>query len=195
MFRFSAYLKENVVPELLQTATNLTIKRFPSFCTKVEHNFFDFFLTQSSLPIKVKEDSNPKIRTMEVFDTKTHCLRVLYFNNRISVEFFHSITDGSGAIEFLKVLLTEYFNLRGINCEPDENIMDIKNVATPQEYENAFDKIPYNNGKNKLSDKKAIQLDGKMFKNYASYNVIFNMDTNKLKSISVKNDLFFSTKL
>ena len=186
MFRFSVYLKEKIIPELLQTALDSTIKRFPSFGTKVEKNFFDYYLAQSNYHIEIKEDINSKFRQMNTFDTNTHCLRVLYWNNRISAEFFHILTDGAGAIEFLKVLVSEYLKLIGINFEIDENIMNIKETSNPQEYENAFDKVPHNVGRCKLSDKKAIQLDGKLLKNYASYNVIFNMETSKLKSVAEK---------
>jgi len=186
IFRLSAYLKDEVIPELLQTAVNSTIKRFPSFITKVEKNAFDNYLTPSTHYIEIKKDNNQKIKPMEILDIKTQCLRILYFNNRISVDFFHSITDGAGGVEFLKVLIAEYLKLRGIDFETDDNIMDINELASPQEYENSFDNLPSTNGKYKLSDKKSIQLDGKMLKNYDNYNIVFNMETNMLKSVSEK---------
>lgn len=34
--------------------------------------------------------------------------RVLYGKHHIAVEFFHSLTDGTGGLQFLKALLTEY---------------------------------------------------------------------------------------
>lgn len=186
IFRFSVYLKDEIIPELLQTAVNSTIKRFPSFITKFEKNFFDYYLTPSNHSIEIKKDNNQIIKPLEIFDIKTQCLRILYLNNRISVDFFHAITDGAGAMEFLKVLVAEYLKLRGIDFELDDNIMDINKLAPPQEYENPFKNLPSTNGKYKLSDKKAIQLDGKMLRKYDSYNINFDLDTNMLKSVSEK---------
>jgi hypothetical protein len=40
VFRLSAYLKEDVVPELLQIALTFTIQRFPSFAVTVKNGFF-----------------------------------------------------------------------------------------------------------------------------------------------------------
>ena len=44
IFRESVYLKEEVVPELLQMALNFTIKRFPSFATTVKSGVFWHYL-------------------------------------------------------------------------------------------------------------------------------------------------------
>src|SRR5690606_26561340 len=44
VFRLSAYLKEDVVPEILQMALTFTIKRFPSFATTVKKGFFWHYL-------------------------------------------------------------------------------------------------------------------------------------------------------
>ena len=44
MFRLSAYMKEEVVPQLLQMALTFTIKRFPSFATVIKAGVFWHYL-------------------------------------------------------------------------------------------------------------------------------------------------------
>ena len=44
VFRLSVYLKEYVVPEVLQIALTFTVKRFPSFATTVKKGFFWHYL-------------------------------------------------------------------------------------------------------------------------------------------------------
>ena len=184
MFRLSAYLKEKIIPNLLQTAVNSTIIRFPSFTAKIEKNFFDYYLIRNKPYIQIKEDKNATLRPLEILNYKSQCFRILYWNNRISIEIFHAITDGTGALEFLKVLVVEYLKLKGYNCTIDENVMNINVLPNNEEFENAFKKVPFNDGKYKLNNKKSIQLNGKMLKKYSSYNIIFNMDTDILKSVS-----------
>ena len=47
----------------------------------------------------------------------TFPFRVRAFQNRIAVEFHHSLTDGTGAITFLRALVGEYLRLQGYKVE------------------------------------------------------------------------------
>lgn len=49
MFRLSVYLKEEIVPELLQMALNFTIKRFPTFAVVLKKGFFGTILNLPSV--------------------------------------------------------------------------------------------------------------------------------------------------
>lgn len=59
-------------------------------------------LTRKALLTKVNRTfmSNQEMRRC--------ALRVIVYENRIAVEFFHSLTDGTGALIFLKTLTAEY---------------------------------------------------------------------------------------
>ena len=56
MFRISVFLKEKIIPELLQKAVNSTMKRFPTFTSKIEKNFFDYYLVANNPYIEIKEE-------------------------------------------------------------------------------------------------------------------------------------------
>jgi hypothetical protein len=53
--------------------------------------------------------------------------RVIVYHNRIAVEFFHSLTDGTGALIFLKNLVAEYLEQKyNIDIPFEDGIIDRK---------------------------------------------------------------------
>ena len=67
------------------------------------------------------------------------CLRVLYYENRIAVECFHALTDGSGGMVFLKTLTAQYLSLRhGISIPAAEGVLDPLETPHPAELEDSF---------------------------------------------------------
>ena len=58
------------------------------------------------------------------------CLRVLYYRNRIAVEYFHVLSDGGGAVTYLKTLVARYLTLRyGAKIPPTDGVLDIERTA------------------------------------------------------------------
>lgn len=88
VFRLSVYLKQSVVPELLQMALSFTIKRFPSFTTTLKRAFFWHYLDTTKRRFSVEQESGIPCQALKVALSGSQSFRVLYYNNRISVEFF-----------------------------------------------------------------------------------------------------------
>ena len=105
VFRLSCYLKEPVVPELLQMALTYTMRRFPAFATSIKCGFFWHYLDSVMRRWPVKPESELPCAVMKVGAVRSPSLRVVYYQNRISVEFFHILTDGSGGSIFLRLLV------------------------------------------------------------------------------------------
>lgn len=99
--------------EKLQLATDKTLQRFHTFKVYLAKGFFWSYLRDSNSRLIVEEESDYPASLIEVGKPGTHLLRVLAFKNRISIEFFHALTDGSGGMEFLKSLLHTYLSLDG----------------------------------------------------------------------------------
>lgn len=113
IFRLSVYLKKEVVPEILQMALNFTIKRFPTFATTLKKGFFWHYLDTTKRRFSVEEENDVPSQPIKVSSSGSQSFRVKYYKNRISVEFFHVLTDGTGGMEFLKSLVNEYLILLG----------------------------------------------------------------------------------
>ena len=98
VFRISAYLNEDVVPEILQMALTFSIKRFPCFATTVKKGFFWHYLDTSKRRYSVEAETSIPCRPLKVARSGSQSFRVLYYGHRISIEFFHVLTDGYGGM-------------------------------------------------------------------------------------------------
>ena len=114
VFRLSVYLKEEVVPEILQLALTFTIKRFPFFATTIKNGFFWHYIDATKRRFAVEPESAIPCAPINVSSTGAQSFRIIYYHNRISAEFFHILTDGTGGMVFLKSLIAEYLRLLGI---------------------------------------------------------------------------------
>ncbi len=160
VFRLSVYLKENVIPELLQMALNFTIKRFPGFATTLKKGFFWHYLDTAKRRFSVEKEQDAPCRPLKVSASGSQSFRVLYWDNRISVEFFHVITDGTGGMAFLKVLLGEYLRLLGVEFIPGDRMLDVDDTPDTAEMENAFQNVASEKQASGFVDKPALQMNG-----------------------------------
>ncbi len=65
-------------------------------------------------------------------------IRVRYHDRRIALEVFHSVSDGSGAMVFLKTLLAQYLSLRGISVPATHGVLDCEVPPRPGETTDDF---------------------------------------------------------
>ena len=111
-FRVSATLSEPVDPAVLQQAVEDLMPRFPSMYVRLRTGVFWYYLEELDMPPKVREDFAYPLTLMQDKELRTCCLRVMYFRDRIAVEFFHSLTDGNGGMIYLKTLTARYLTLK-----------------------------------------------------------------------------------
>ena len=119
-FRLSADLKDPVDPGVLQQAVEDLMPRFPSFYLRLGTGLFWYFLEEVKEVPKVRPEYAYPLTHMSVKEQRRCCFRVLYHEKRVAVEFFHVLTDGSGALIFFKNLLAQYIWLRYGEASPLE---------------------------------------------------------------------------
>lgn len=138
-FRVSATLKEPVEPELLQQAVDALLPRFPSMYVSLHRGLFWYYLQKLKRAPRVRQDGACPLIHMTGKELRECCLRVLYYENRIAVECFHALTDGSGGMVFLKTLTAQYLSLRhGISIPAVEGVLDPLETPHPAELEDSF---------------------------------------------------------
>lgn len=138
-FRVSATLKEPVDPALLQRATDDLRRRFPSYFVTLRKGMFWYYLEESSRPVQVQSDYAYPLTYMSTRELKRNCMRVLYYKNRIAVEFFHSLTDGRGGSVFLSNLVARYLELRyGLEIPREGLLRNLDQDPPPEELEDSF---------------------------------------------------------
>ena len=178
VFRLSCILKEDVVPEILQIALNFTVKRFPHFATTLKKGVFWHYLNASKHRYTIEKENTVPCSPIRLERTGSQTFRVLYWKNRISVEFFHVLTDGTGGMRFLKSLVAEYLRLREL-LEDDEEYEYLNSFPVKEESENAFERYLQKVPAAGFMDRLAVQMNGKLSNGPARI-VHFRMDTNSL---------------
>lgn len=115
--RVSCTLTEPINPELLQKALDATIKRRPQFQVRIRRGLFWHYLESTDVkPVVLREHDRPCPILYGKNYTGILHYSVTYFHNRINVELFHALSDGTGALEFLNILVQNYLRL----IHPDE---------------------------------------------------------------------------
>lgn len=147
MFRFSVTLTEKTDPEILTLALDTVLKRMPSFSYQLRHGlFWCYFSRIEGAPVIQRDFGNPMVR-IHLKDNQQFMFRVRYYQNRISVEFFHALTDGTGGITFLLTLTAEYLRLKyGCKIDFSDRILDPQAIPSPAEYEDSFFRFARNVG-------------------------------------------------
>lgn len=137
VYRVTIILKTDIDPTLLLTALKDILPRFPGFTLRMRPGFFWYYLESNDRTPKIYPDTRFPCRRLYRKDNDGYLFRVLYHNNRISVEFFHSLTDGSGAMVFLKTLAARYLTLQGVEIPDEEGILPLHEQPHPEEMEDS----------------------------------------------------------
>lgn len=108
VFRLSAAVRDQVDPDILQRALNETYDCFSLYHSVLRRGIFWYYLEDSDLKPKVQPDNQPACSQIYHYDMKNLLFQVLYYQNRIHLEVFHVLSDGTGALWFLENLLYNY---------------------------------------------------------------------------------------
>lgn len=131
-------LTEPVDPTILAQAIRDIAPRFPSMAVRLRRGFFWYYLEQAPIP-KPRQDAAYPLTYMSKKEIRACAFRVLYYKNRIAVEFFHALTDGSGGLIFLKTLVAQYVRLRyGAAIPAGHGVLDCAESPSQGELEDSF---------------------------------------------------------
>lgn len=141
VYRIAAVMKEDVRPDILARAVADLRKRFPTFFTQLDRDFFNYKMrTVEDTDVVQPEKAYPCGR-IEVGSGEKPMFRVLYFRNRISLEMFHLVTDGGGAMVFLKNIVARYLELQGFTVEKTDGVLDPGDAPSAAETGDAYQTI------------------------------------------------------
>ncbi|MFA5602868.1 MAG: hypothetical protein WDA21_04000, partial [Bacilli bacterium] len=140
VFRVSANLNNFIIPDILGQALIDLKHRFPSMYVKLKKGLFWYYFEKNErIPIVKKE--TPYINELiDVSKNNNYLFTLFYYNNRISLECFHSLCDGYGAIEFLKAIVFRYLELLGNKINSEDKVLTINQKVMEEEIEDSFKK-------------------------------------------------------
>lgn len=139
VYRQSVTLLYEVDLAVLRSALDVTVKRFPSIAAGLRRGLFWYYLQQVDSAPEISEEYSYPLTYMNKREIRKCAFRVIVYKKRIAVEFFHSLTDGTGAMIFLKNLVAEYLQEKyGIEVPCEDGIVDRKASPTDEELEDSF---------------------------------------------------------
>ena len=111
VFRFSCELNEPVQEPVLQTALEKTLVKFPHFLYILRNGLFWYYLEPSELKPTCHEE-NTGVCSQLFYRNQRHLLfDISYYHNRINLETYHALADGTGVMLFLKYLVCSYLSI------------------------------------------------------------------------------------
>ena len=140
VYRLSVVLKEEIRPEILQKALDLTMPRFPTYKAAIRKGLFWRYLEPNDRPGPfVQEDVKNPCQPMHFKANNRYLVRVYYYRCRIALEAHHSLGDGTGGMCVLQTLTAVYLRLLGYeNIDNGGFVLDIHEKPSPGELEDAY---------------------------------------------------------
>ena len=145
VFRVSATLTEKVDREVLRSALDVTVRRFPSMAVRLRRGVFWYYLQQIADVPEIMEENSYPLTQMTNAEMRKCAFRVIVYERRIAIEIFHSITDGSGALIFLKSLVAEYLQQKhGVYIPAEHGVLGRLEEPSEAELEDSYQKYSGN---------------------------------------------------
>lgn len=182
MYRISMTLQEPIDPSFLQRAAEDTLMRFPSMNVRLKRGFFWFYFEQNDTPFTVQKEAGHPLMPFKRSEKGRYLVRVLYYDCRICVEIFHALTDGTGALMFLKTLVARYlFYKKGLRVPAELGIKDTEGPPDPGELEDAYSRVPLDGPHFSRKEAAAYRMPGNREMPHTLHVVIGEMSAQSVK--------------
>ncbi|MEG2700864.1 MAG: MFS transporter, partial [Hungatella sp.] len=156
VFRISMTLKEEIVPELLQQALEEILPWFPGFKVKLRRGFFWYYFESNRRKPEIEEEVTYPCKYIDPHSSPMFLFRVSYYQARINLEVFHAVTDGLGAVNFIRELTYRYLQL--LHGEKDGAEPAGPSAACVTDVEDSYLKNYKKTAKRKYSSRKAFHI-------------------------------------
>lgn len=113
VYRVAVILKEDIDETTLQIALERVLPHFDVFRMCMKKGIFWYYFEENKKKApKVKEEYTYPCMFINQYSNSNFLFRLTYFKNRINLEVFHALTDGNGALAFLKEITYQYLRLK-----------------------------------------------------------------------------------
>ena len=138
-FRISATLTEPIDTGVLASALDVTARRFPSIAVRLRRGVFWYYLEEIPKTPSIQPEKSCPLAHAPFHEVRQCAFRVLVYKNRVAVEFFHALTDGTGALVFVKTLLAEYLSEKyGLSVPAEKGVLGRLEEPAQEELEDSF---------------------------------------------------------
>lgn len=140
LFRLSITLQQRINVSILQNSLKTVISRLSYFQVNLRKGFFWYYFEQNNKIPLIEPDSKYPCTFLPFKKYSRFPYRIRVYDKRIALEISHSLTDGTGALNFLKIITYQYLNDSGFRLPYPDNLPDLCNDIQDWEYEDSFKK-------------------------------------------------------
>ena len=162
VFHLSFFIDEEVNKEILEDAVNKVVPRFESFAVQLKNGLFWNYFASNQRRVVVEEEPARLCRYFRAHQSNGYLFKVYYLKNKITLETFHAISDGTGAMHLLKSIVYQYFKLRGFKINHEGKILSEKPFSKKESEDNFVSNYDKDKRKN-LKEEKAYHFSGERF--------------------------------
>ena len=179
VFRLSAVLKEKIAPNILKRAVNIALKNLSSFKVKLKKGFFWYYFEDNNKEVIIEKEKDYPCKYIDPDTNNDYLFKVTYWENKINLDIFHSLTDGNSGIIFLREIVYTYIELAHKE-DFSQKLRTERKISnnTEDDYLKNYDK----KSKNSKGGKKAYRLKGKILPLAAIGVIHVNIDLDELKN-------------
>ena len=185
VFRLSVVLKEKVNHIVLEKAVNIALEQYKSFKVRMKAGLFWYYLEENpKMPI-IEEERDYPCQYINPKTNNNYLFKVTYFENKINIDIFHSLTDGNNGNTFFKEIIYNYLELMYPEVFQDERRLRKIEYNIEDSYMKNYDK----KAKSNASSKKAYILKGNKIRLGAVSAIHDIIDLEALKKESKKHEV------
>ncbi len=136
-FRLSMTLVNEINKDVLEQAVQMILPRFEAFAVKIQNGIFWQYFSENHRAYRVEKECSIVNKYVHPRNNKGYLFKVYYYDNRITLETFHALSDGFGSLSFLISIVYQYLILLGNKMDSEGMILGIKPIQ-PKENEDSF---------------------------------------------------------
>ena len=185
VFRLSVVLKEKINPEILDKAVKIALEKYKSFKVRLKDGFFWNYLEHNIKEPIIEIEKEYPCKYINPKTNNGYLFKVTYFDKKINIDIFHTLTDGNNGSVFFREIVYNYLELAHPDDFKEEQRRYRKAEYTMEDgYIANYDK----KAKDKRSTQKAYCLKGRKISLGAVSVVHEIIDLKMLKTETKKYD-------
>ncbi len=161
VFRLSVILKESIQPDILKIAVEKALEEYEFFRVRLKNGFFWNYLEYNPKKPIIEQEKEYPCKYIDPKGNNQYLFKVTYFDRKINIDIFHSLTDGNSGIMFFKEIIYNYIEL----SHKEEFKEELRNKRKfDLSIEDSYIKNYNKKSDGNKSSKKAYKLAGKKIK-------------------------------
>ena len=110
VIRINMRMSDSIEPDALRHAVSMTMKRYPYFCVELQNKEGSYVFAENHRPVIITNSLRGVDLNSE--ESNFHMIAFAWHDDKIILDVFHALTDGTGAYELLRTLLYYYCSER-----------------------------------------------------------------------------------